>query len=40
VHQWRASDAGEVMSRFKSLDRALVAVKGAIDKAAKAALSE
>ena len=37
VHHWSASDAGEVMSRFKSLDRALVAVIGAIDKAAKTA---
>lgn len=37
VHQWSANDAREVMSRFKSLDRALVAVIGAIDKAAKKA---
>ncbi len=35
VHQWSAKDAEEVMSRFTSLDRALVVVTLAIDKAAK-----
>jgi len=37
VHQWGADDAREVMSRFKSLDRALLAVIDAIDNAAKPA---
>ena len=37
VHQWSEKDAEEVISRFKMLDRALVSVISAIDKAAKTA---
>jgi hypothetical protein len=37
VHQWSEKDAEEVISRFKVLDRALVSVISAIDKAAKTA---
>lgn len=37
VHQWSEKDAEEVISRFKVLDRALVSVISAIDKATKTA---